>query len=103
MKLLKLALAVLGFIWLLNSQAAAQIVVKVKPTRPKVVVAKPAYIKAGHVWVAGHWQWDKRAKKYTWVKGRQVRNRRGYQYVPGYWVAVQGGGAKWVAGSWKRV
>lgn len=102
MKLLKLTLAVVGFTLLFNANANAQVVVKVRPNRPNVIVKKPAKVKRGYVWVAGNWKWDKRRKKYIWVKGRQVKARRGYKYTPGHWVAVNGG-SKWVAGRWKRV
>ena len=82
-------------------QSQAQVVVAVKPARPKVVVVKPARARRGYIWVDGHWKWNKRTKNYTWVKGRWVRARRGFTYVPGRWVAAPGG-FKWVAGHWKR-
>lgn len=83
----------------LNS--SAQVIVKVKPLRPKVIVVKPAKVKRGHTWVKGHWRWNKRAKSYAWVKGHHVKSRRGFVYVPGHWRAAPRG-HNWVPGHWKR-
>ena len=78
----------------------AQVVVKVRPVRPKAV-AKPVRPAAGHVWIAGHWKWNKRAKKYNWVAGHWVKPRRGYIYKAGYWRTTPKGHV-WVTGRWVR-
>lgn len=91
-----IALAVLTAV---NTQA--QIVVKVRPSRPAVVIAKPAKANRGHVWIDGHWVWNKKCACYRWKKGHWVKARRGHAYVPGHWKSVNGG-HKWVPGHWKR-
>jgi len=82
------------------STAQAQVVVKAKPVRPKVVVVKGRAPRRGMVWVDGHWSWNKRNMRYIWVKGRWAapprgkawtvgswkRSRKGWVYVPGRWV-----------------
>ncbi len=102
MKQYKILFAFVGLMLLAGVPAQAQVVVKVKPIRPTVVVQRPAKLKAGHIWVEGHWRWDRRAKKYIWVKGHQIQARKGFRYVPGRWVSTRRG-YKWVPGGWKRV
>ncbi|MCP4439857.1 MAG: BcpO-related WXXGXW repeat protein [Aureispira sp.] len=85
------------------TEAQAQIVVKIKPARPKVIVKRPAQAKKGHVWVDGHWTWNKQDQKYRWVKGHWVTVKKGHKWVPGHWVDVRGRGHKWVPGHWKQV
>ena len=80
--------------------AEAQVVVKVRPARPKVIVKKPARARKGHVWVNGHWKAN--GRNYVWVKGHWVQKRRGYRYTPGRWVTVRGG-HKWKPGVWVRI
>lgn len=84
-----------------TSETTAQ-VVRVKPHRPAKVLAKPAKAKRGHVWIAGHHQWNTRSRKYVWTQGRWAKARRGHAWAPGQWVAVKGKGHKWVPGHWKK-
>ena len=52
-----------------TAESKAQVIVKVRPTRPAhVVVVKPA-VRRNHIWVAAHWKWDKRRNTYVWVDG----------------------------------
>ncbi len=81
-------------------QANAQVVVKVRPARPAVVMAKPATVNKGHIWVDGHWHWDSKANRYVWKKGHWVRTKKGHNWVAGKWVTCDGG-HKWVPGYWK--
>lgn len=81
--------------------AQAQVVVKVRPNRPKVVVKRPAARK-GYVWIQGHWKVNNRRNGYVWVKGHWARARKGYRYVPGKWVTVRGG-HQWKSGVWVRL
>jgi len=93
--------AVMAFTLGVNT-AQAQVVVRVKPNRPAVVVAKPAKKKARHVWIAGHWRYNKKAQKYVWIKGHWAKAPKGQGcWVPGHWKTVEGG-HQWVPGHWKR-
>lgn len=80
----------------------SQIVVTVKPARPKVIVKKPAKARKGYVWIPGHWRYSNSAGKYVWVKGQWKRKRRGHVWVEGHWKKVPGG-HKWIPGHWRRV
>jgi len=64
------------------------------PPPPRVVVVKGTCPSAGHVWIAGHYEWE--ANAYVWVKGRWVvppRGKRGWRagtwhkgaWTPGRW------------------
>ena len=87
--------------WAFSIQPAqSQIIVVKKPARPAVIV-KPRTCGPGKVWIAGHWQWNRRARKYNWVQGTCVRNRPGRVWVPGHWKTVPRG-HKWVPGHWRR-
>ncbi len=88
----------LGLMSFAGNEAAAQVVVKVKPARPAVVVKRPA-AKAGYVWIAGHWKWNAKAKEYRWVKAHWIKARAGHNWTPGKWVKV-GNRHKWVPGAW---
>ncbi|HIE15883.1 MAG TPA: hypothetical protein EYP69_03050 [Bacteroidales bacterium] len=85
-----------------NLTISSQIVVKVIPPKPKVILPHPAKQKHGHVWIDGHWKWSKKNQKYVWVKGHWEKPPRpGSIWVPGHWVDTQGG-YKWVPGHWKK-
>ncbi|MBT2324243.1 YXWGXW repeat-containing protein [Variovorax paradoxus] len=55
--------------------------------------------RVGHVWVAGHWQWERDA--YGWRQGYWERARPDYDYAPGRWVRADGGW-RWAEPNWKR-
>lgn len=80
--------------------AKSQIVVKVKPARPKVIVKKPGKAKRGHVWREGHWVYSKKQAKYVWRKGHWVKARPGKVWVKGHW-KKKPNGQVWVPGHWR--
>jgi WXXGXW repeat (2 copies) len=67
------------------------------PLRDEVVVERPS---GEHVWIGGHWDWDRSRHDYSWVSGRwerpphararwvaphyEKRGRKSY-YVSGHW------------------
>ena len=97
-----ITIVILGAFLLEVNHANAQVVVTVKPVRPKVVVVKPRRPSARHVWIEGHWVWNRRARAYVWKKGYWTRVKRGRVYVAGTWVKTKGGWlykpGKWVRG-----
>lgn len=88
-------------LFICNDNLSAQVVVKIKPARPKVEVVKPSKPGPKHIWIDGHWKWDKKRKEYVWVKGHWSKPRKGHAWVPGHWQKVPGG-FKWVPGHWRR-
>jgi len=84
-----------------TSELLAQVVVSVRPARPATVVVKPAKVRRGHIWVAGHWKYNTKRNRYVWVDARWIKAKRGHQYVAGRWINVKGG-YKWVPGHWSR-
>lgn len=78
----------------------AQMVVKVRPAKPKVLVVKPAKAKPGHVWRNGHWVWNAKRKNYVWRKATWVKVNPGHAWMAGHWVR-SANGHKWVPGYWK--
>ena len=93
-----LAICIMGF----SIEADAQVIIKVKPIKPTILIVKGKAPHGGMVWIAGGWTWNKRHKKYVWRKGHWVRAKRGRTWAKGYWV-VTDGGHRWVAGRWKRI
>jgi hypothetical protein len=79
--------------------ANAQVVVKEKPTSPKVIIVKPDRPGQDHVWIDGHWKWNKKLRKYVWIRGGWVKARRGHVWVPGKWQELPDGW-KWIPGRW---
>ena len=65
------------------SEAFSQVVVKVRPNRPAIVIKKPVKMPNGKAWIDGHWRWSKRMQSYVWVKGHAVRAKRGHIWVAG--------------------
>jgi hypothetical protein len=95
-----LIVLILFFSGLFIPDAKSQVVVKVKPTRPKVIVKKPARAKRGYVWRDGHWVYNKKRGAYVWRKGQWIKKRPGKVWIKGHWKKVPGG-QKWVPGHWK--
>jgi hypothetical protein len=83
-------------------QLSAQIIVKVRPNRPAVVLKRPAKAKSDHTWVDGHWRYDNQSNRYVWAKGHWKQNRNGHNWTAGKWVACTGG-HNWTAGRWTPV
>ena len=76
-------------------------VVSVKPNRPKVIVKRPNRIRKNYIWAEGHWKWSDFYGDYIWVKGKWIRQRRGYNWVSGFW-EISLNGFIWIEGYWKR-
>ncbi len=98
MKALVGGLLALSFLSLAAADAQAQIIVRVRPARPKVVVARPVAPSPRHVWVEEEWapagagyQWRggywaaPPRERAIWVPGHWTGRRRGYTWVPGHW------------------
>lgn len=78
--------------------AQAQIIVKVRPPRPKVVVVRPAPPSPRHVWVAE--DWVVRGNKYYWHGGYWVVPPRPHAvWAPGHWRHTRRGDV-WIPGRW---
>jgi hypothetical protein len=91
-------IAIASFIGL--ERASSQVIVKVKPVRPSVIVAKPAKARKNHVWIEGHWAYSHKLDRYVWVKGRWAkRPRNNARWIPGHWKKAPGGW-KFVPGHW---
>lgn len=96
-----LLVMVVSFFIMGNFSATSQIVVKVIPTKPKVIVSHPAKANPGHTWIDGHWKWSKKNSKYVWIKGHWEKPaRHGSTWVSGHWADTPKG-HKWVPGHWK--
>lgn len=90
-----LALSIFG---LTATGANAQIIVKVRPLRPKVVVVKPVAPSPRHVWVDEDWVEDHGKYRWhggywvapphphaVWIAGHWAGRHRGYRWIPGHW------------------
>jgi hypothetical protein len=64
--------------------------------RVEVIGRAPA---PGYVWVAGHWNWDRR--QYSWIPGRWLQPAHGYRsWRAGHW-AHDRNGWYWIEGRWR--
>jgi hypothetical protein len=84
-----------------TSHTMAQMIVKIKPQRPNVVMVKPTKIHKNKIWIEGHWKWAKQAKNYQWVKGRWVKSRINKTWRNGKWKKIPAGW-KYVPGQWSK-
>jgi hypothetical protein len=102
MKKLILPLAFMAFgLLFLSSDVAAQVFVRIRPIAPVVIGVRPPCPSPRHVWVAGHWRWNKQRGEYVWVEGHWIKGRRGAVWVDGHWEDVPGQGSRWIQGHWR--
>jgi len=80
----------------------AQMIVKAKPQRPKVVLVRPNKVYKNKVWIEGHWKWNKRTHNYQWIKGNWTKSRPNRTWKAGKWKKIPAGW-KYVPGYWSRV
>ena len=89
-------------IFLTFNPVKSQVIIKIKPARPAVIIVKPAKPRPGRIWLEGHWKWNKRHHKYVWVTGRWMKAKRGHRWLKGHWI-IAPGGHRWVPGHWKHI
>ncbi len=81
---------------------SAQIVVKIKPMEPTIVVVRPDSPGNDHVWIDGHWKWNDTRSEYVWVDGHWDKpGNPNWKWVSGHWKKSRGGW-KWIEGHWKK-
>ncbi|QQL50381.1 YXWGXW repeat-containing protein [Mucilaginibacter ginkgonis] len=78
-------LLIAGLLSLSAAASQAQVIVRVRPVAPRVVVTRPVAPSPRHVWVNEEW--------------RPVRGR--YVYSGGYWAAPPRAGARFIPGHWR--
>lgn len=77
----------------------AQIIVRVRPPRPRVVAPRPPMPGPGRVWVEEDWR--PRGRTYEWHGGYWTAPpRAGARWIPGHW-ARRRGGEVWIGGHWR--
>ena len=74
-------------------------VVVAKPMRPTHIVARPASIRSGYIWIDGYWQWHGGVNKYVWINGKTVKKRKNKTWIAGRWSKTRGGFI-YVKGRW---
>ena len=99
MKTIARALLALSIFTASVAESHAQIIVPVRPPRPRVVVTnRPVAPSPRHVWVeedwvpegrgyrwhGGYWAEPPRARA-AWVPGHWANRRRGWVWIPGHW------------------
>ncbi len=105
-----LILSITGLFFILNvDMLKAQVIVSAKPVKPSIVKNSIKHnsgkhihqYKPGFTWIAGHWTYDIKKRKYVWVSGKYIEAKKGQIWVSGHWEKVHGG-YKWIPGHWKR-
>jgi hypothetical protein len=89
------------FIFCFALASHAQVVVKIKPAAPNIAVVKPPCPSPKHVWIEGHWVWDKTKKQYIWNRGYWIKPKKHKVWKEGHWVEVPNG-FKWIPGHWGK-
>jgi hypothetical protein len=98
MKKLLIATLLAGSLGSIAAPATSAIlVVRQAPPAPRVERIPEA--RRGQIWIPGHWDW--RSNRYVWVKGKFMRDRKGYMYDQPTWEERDG---RWhrVGGNWRR-
>ena len=70
------------------------VVVREAPPEPKY---EEVQVRAGYVWVRGHWDWQ---NQWVWMPGHWERERAGKVWADGRW-EQQNGQWVWVDGTWQ--
>ena len=81
---------------LFSISAEAQVVIKIRPQAPTVVVERPAP-RHGYYWREGEYR--PKHKTYVYVGPRWIKEKRGRTWVGGHWAPARGGEI-WVPGHW---
>jgi hypothetical protein len=100
-KLLSLLTLLIFFSINHESKISAQIIVIKIPSPPSVIISKPSTPKDEHLWVDGHWHYDKKISKHVWKKGYWKKHNEGHYWSAGRWVACEGG-YHWLEGKWVK-
>jgi len=98
MNIITKGLLALSIFSLSATAVQAQIIVRVRPPRPTVVVTRPPAPTPRHVWVDEDWVQDNRGYRWhggywaeppraraVWVPGHWAGRHRGYAWIPGHW------------------
>lgn len=98
-KILKAGILAAVLSMVLGTVQAQRIYVKVRPTRPAIVVNRPVAPAAGNIWIDE--EWVPQGKTYVWHGGYWAAPPRPRAvYVPGHWVHGKRGHI-WVRGYWR--
>ena len=96
--LIKAGLAAILFSMVFTT-VEAQISVRIRPSRPTVVVRRPVAPSREHVWVDE--DWTPQGKTYAWHGGYWAAPPRSHAiYVKGHWTRSRNGNI-WIAGRWR--
>ncbi|WP_422006973.1 hypothetical protein [Roseivirga pacifica] len=68
----------------------------------RIVVRRGVRPSGRHIWVSGHWRYDRRLRRDVWIGGHWSLQRSYHRWVPAHY-AVLGGANIWVEGCWTRV
>lgn len=76
---------------------SAIIIVREAPPAPRAERMPEA--RRGYVWAPGHWAWKN--ERHVWVRGKYIRERKGYAYNAPRWHQRDG---RWqlTGGNWER-
>jgi len=58
--------------------SSAQVLVRAKPVSPRIKVIKIKKPSTRHIWIDGHWKWNKKIQKYKWVASKWVKPKKFY-------------------------
>jgi len=62
---------------------SARVYVDVDVAPPPAQVEVVPTLRGGYIWVPGYWNWS--GHRHVWVRGHQVRERRGHHWVADSW------------------
>ena len=68
----------------------------------RIAVRRGVRPSSRHIWVSGHWRFDRRLRRDVWIGGHWSKRRTYHRWVPAHY-AVLGGVRIWVEGCWTRV
>lgn len=98
-QLKKIGMVLLAVLFAANT-SFGQVIVRVRPVRPRVVVVqRPAPPSPRHVWVEE--DWVPRGRRYVWHGGYWAAPPRpAAVWIPGHWERRRGGEV-WIRGYWR--
>lgn len=95
----KTIFAMLLMVILFSGCAKKTIYIKIAPPSNKTEIRseRPG---VKHIWVEGHWQWNRKLQHYEWVSGHWIKKKDGRIWIRGSWDRTRRGWL-WIESYWK--
>ena len=84
---------------LFSGCARKTVYIKIAPPERKteIRIERPGI---NHIWVEGHWRWNRNKDTYKWIPGHWIKKKSGKIWIHGGWERTRRGWM-WIESYWK--